>query len=145
MCGHGTEKLAGNELSFDTCWCKGIFLSKNGYEISASRTLKCEKQPHAGLLNPNMHTGSLLIAFLSVFVITVSFALYAEAELGVDMSTQECSGMTQSDWNCLVSNGFTFAIVQAFQGGNGLGPDTARSDKWGPEEGGNLTSFSTFE
>ncbi len=75
-----------------------------------------------------MHTGSLLIAFLSVFVITVSFALYAEAELGVDMSTQECSGMTQSDWNCLVSNGFTFAIVQAFQGGNGLGPDTARSE-----------------
>jgi hypothetical protein len=42
------------------------------------------------------------------------------------MSIQECSAMNQSDWDCLVNNGFTFAIIQAFQGGNGVGPDTAR-------------------
>ncbi len=66
---------------------------------------------------------------LLVVIATIILSLRCvDARLGVDMSMQECSGMTQGDWGCLVNNGFTFAIIQAFQGGNGVGPDTARSD-----------------
>lgn len=44
------------------------------------------------------------------------------ASLGVDLSADLCGSMSDSDWSCLVKEGYTFAIVQAWSGGYGLNP-----------------------
>ena len=37
----------------------------------------------------------------------------------MDMSGGDCNAMNQADWDCLVHNGYDFAIIQAWQGGYG--------------------------
>lgn len=38
---------------------------------------------------------------------------------GIDMSGFDCNAMNQADWDCLVNNGYDFAIIQTWEGGYG--------------------------
>jgi len=64
------------------------------------------------------------LIFLQLFLFCGYF-YNADAVLGVDMSSDICSSMQQSDWDCLVQSGYTFAIIQAFSGGYGQNPNIA--------------------
>jgi len=54
-----------------------------------------------------------------LFVVIFLFGLcrYSLATEGVDMSGGLCDDMTLSEWQCLVSSGYKFAVVQVWQGG----------------------------
>eukprot|EP01113_Clastostelium_recurvatum_P000658 TRINITY_DN10302_c0_g1_i4.p1 TRINITY_DN10302_c0_g1~~TRINITY_DN10302_c0_g1_i4.p1 ORF type:complete len:239 (+),score=42.98 TRINITY_DN10302_c0_g1_i4:185-901(+) len=62
---------------------------------------------------------------------------------GIDMSDEECQAYTASMWKCLRTTGsHTFAIIQAFRGGNQINQATARcvADAWAA----NFTSVDIY-
>jgi hypothetical protein len=55
---------------------------------------------------------------MNLFLITLAilgiFANGSYAANGIDVSMATCQGMSSSDWQCLASNGITFAVVQVW-------------------------------
>ena len=58
---------------------------------------------------------------VKLFFVAVILA-QACALVGFDISLQDCNGAfsSYSTWRCMVDDGFTFAVIQAVQGGNGM-------------------------
>eukprot|EP01100_Stratorugosa_tubuloviscum_P015368 TRINITY_DN8780_c0_g1_i1.p1 TRINITY_DN8780_c0_g1~~TRINITY_DN8780_c0_g1_i1.p1 ORF type:complete len:226 (-),score=111.78 TRINITY_DN8780_c0_g1_i1:127-804(-) len=73
--------------------------------------------------------------FNSLILLSLSLLIcinFSESTIGVDISLFECDSISKNDWDCLISNGFTFAIIEAWNGGYQLTPEIARcvSDAW---------------
>jgi len=51
-----------------------------------------------------------------LFFLFIGFEV-GNAVLGVDISSATCQTITLSDWQCLIRNGYTFAIIETFDGG----------------------------
>eukprot|EP00762_Andalucia_godoyi_P007081 ANDGO_01849.mRNA.1 putative GH family 25 lysozyme 2 len=66
----------------------------------------------------------------SVWMVTLVafFALLARssASVGIDMSSEICSTMSLGTWQCLQSQGYSFAIIEGFQGGGGVNQNLAQ-------------------
>jgi hypothetical protein len=56
------------------------------------------------------------VAMLLAALLAAAFCS-VHAALGIDMSIAIASTMTQDTWNCLRSAGYTFAIIEGFNGG----------------------------
>eukprot|EP01102_Stenamoeba_stenopodia_P022969 TRINITY_DN9769_c0_g1_i1.p1 TRINITY_DN9769_c0_g1~~TRINITY_DN9769_c0_g1_i1.p1 ORF type:complete len:240 (-),score=52.70 TRINITY_DN9769_c0_g1_i1:95-772(-) len=54
---------------------------------------------------------------LSLFLLIALWVAPSFQTLGVDMSLAQCHTATKSDWECLVKEGYTFAIIEAWDGG----------------------------
>ena len=59
---------------------------------------------------------------VALAVVLHVFTPFVHATLGVDMSSDTCGGdgLNLSIWQCLVNNGYTFAIIEAWDGGYGF-------------------------
>ncbi len=57
-------------------------------------------------------------ALLCLICVVVVFLFHTtSATLGVDMSLQQCQSAGSSNWRCLRNKGYSFAIVEAWNGG----------------------------
>jgi len=70
--------------------------------------------------------------FLLRALMLAAAAVGTNAAVGVDMSSGICQGMALSDWQCIVNAGYSFAIIQGWQGGYGYnsGLATCVSNAW---------------
>lgn len=62
----------------------------------------------------------LTLGLLASFMVVAMFVRPSTSTLGVDMSSEICAYMSQSDWDCFVQNGYSFAIIETWQGGYGF-------------------------
>eukprot|EP00762_Andalucia_godoyi_P003068 ANDGO_01139.mRNA.1 putative GH family 25 lysozyme 2 len=60
-------------------------------------------------------SGSRLAFAFGSFLALVALST---ASVGIDMSQEICATMTIDTWRCLQSEGYSFAIIEGFQGGN---------------------------
>eukprot|EP01121_Diplochlamys_sp_Union-15-3_P006484 TRINITY_DN1697_c0_g1_i1.p1 TRINITY_DN1697_c0_g1~~TRINITY_DN1697_c0_g1_i1.p1 ORF type:complete len:222 (+),score=39.59 TRINITY_DN1697_c0_g1_i1:56-721(+) len=63
--------------------------------------------------------------FATLTFILTCLCTLSLATLGVDMSQAQCASATLSDWQCIVKSGYTFAIIEAWDGGYGQNPNIA--------------------
>jgi len=68
---------------------------------------------------------SVLVVLAAMLVALLCLVRPSEQTLGVDMSQELCAAMTQYDWDCLVNQGYEFAIIQTWQGGYEFGGSIA--------------------
>jgi len=66
-----------------------------------------------------------------ILLVIIAFVCLTTAFLGVDVS----SSVSESDWNCLKQNGYTYAIVRAWRSTGSPDPDAAASIKAANEAG----------
>jgi hypothetical protein len=57
-----------------------------------------------------------------VALMILAIASPSLATTGLDISADICQEMALADWQCLVNSGYSFAIIQTFQGGYGMNP-----------------------
>lgn len=63
-----------------------------------------------------------VIALLLVAVLSIQLSSAAE---GIDVSQVTCNKLSLGDWQCMVNNGKSFAIVEAYDGGYHYGESVA--------------------
>jgi len=72
------------------------------------------------------------MAGVALLCVLACFTASSLATLGVDISSGLCAGATPADWQCLVGQGYDFAIIQTWSGGYQWNSNIARcvKDAW---------------
>jgi len=73
---------------------------------------------------------------MKIIIILLILCGFSFATLGVDFSAGTCNAMTSdSTMTCLVGQGYKFAVIQAWSGGNGFTTNTANCVKYAYQAG----------
>lgn len=93
---------------------------------SHSRTISPLFSAFSVVLLPAKLCCAILMRFFLSALVAACMAGLSLAAIGLDISQEICASTSQATWNCLKSQGYAFAIIQGFQGGNHVNQDLAR-------------------